>query len=102
VRGHVKELDRLAELLGDDHDLGLLRHELTHDSTPMAVDLDAVVNLIDHRRMELQTEATHIGERVYAETRRHSGAECATWKAGRALARAPHEQHPAKLPAAAR
>ena len=29
VRGHAKELDRLSDLLGDDHDLALLRHELT-------------------------------------------------------------------------
>ena len=63
--------------------------------------MGAVVKLIDYRRAELQTEATRVGERVYAETpkafrRRMRGS----WKAGRALARAPREQHPARLPAA--
>ncbi len=103
VRGHAKELDRLSDLLGDDHDLALLRHELTQASAPAAVDMGAVVKLIDHRRAELQTEATRVGERVYAETpkafrRRMRGS----WKAGRALARAPREQHPARLAAATR
>src|ERR1700733_10637342 len=28
VRGHAKDLDRLSELLGDDHDLAVLRQEL--------------------------------------------------------------------------
>ena len=103
VRGHAKDLDRLAELLGDDHDLALLRQELTQTSPPVPADLDAVVELIDHRRTELQTEAAGIGERVYAETpkafrRRMRGS----WKAGRALARAPKAQHPAQLAAATR
>jgi CHAD domain-containing protein len=103
VRGHAKELDRLSDLLGDDHDLALLRQELTQASAPAAVDIDAVLKLIDHRRAELRTEATRIGERVYAETpkafrRRMRGS----WKAGRALARAPREQDPARLAAATR
>lgn len=103
VRGHAKELDRLSDLLGDDHDLALLRQALTQGSTPVAVDLDAVVNLIDHRRSELQTEATRIGERLYAETPKAFRRRMRrSWKAGRRLARAPHEQHPALLAAATR
>jgi CHAD domain-containing protein len=103
VRGHVKDLDQLSDLLGDDHDLALLRHELTQPPMPVAADLDAVVKLINHRRSELLTEATCIGDRVYAETpnafrRRMRGC----WNAGRALARAPQEQHPAQLAAATR
>ncbi|HUA71692.1 MAG TPA: CHAD domain-containing protein [Solirubrobacteraceae bacterium] len=103
MAGHAKELDRLSDLLGDDHDLALLRQELTADSTPVAVDLGAVVGLIDYRHTELQSEAIHIGDRVYAETpkafRRRMGEY---WNAGRALARAPHEEHPAQLAAATR
>jgi CHAD domain-containing protein len=64
VRGQAKDAHRLADLLGDDHDLGVLRKTLTHDHLDVAVDLDAVVRLVDHRRAELQIEALHIGERV--------------------------------------
>ena len=101
VRGHVKELDRLSDLLGDDHDLALLRQELTNASALVAVDLDAAVELIDDWRTELQTEATRIGERVYAETpKAFSRRMRASWKAGRALARAAQEQRPEQVAAA--
>jgi CHAD domain-containing protein len=103
VGGQVKDLDRLSDLLGDDHDLALLRQELTPPSPPMAVDLDALVGVIDFRRGELQGEARAIGERVYCESpKAFRRRMCASWKAGRDLARAPQEQHPAQLAAAAR
>lgn len=98
IRGHAKDAHRLADLLGDDHDLGVLHETLTRDPLAVAVDLDAVVRLIDHRRAELQTEAIHVGERIYAEKpnafRRRMRS---SWNAGRAVARAPLEQHPAEL-----
>jgi hypothetical protein len=98
VRGHAKDASRLAGLLGDDHALGVLRQVLTQEHVDVAVDLDAVVRLIDHRRSELHTEAIHVGERVYTETpkafsRRMKGC----WKAGRAGARASLAQRPAEL-----
>lgn len=103
VRGHGKDLDRLSDLLGADHDLALLRQELTSPRASLAVDIDAVVNLIDHRRSELQTEATLIGQRVYAETPKAFRRRMRrTWKAGRRLSQAPREQHPAQLAAATR
>jgi CHAD domain-containing protein len=103
VRGHAKELDRLSDLLGDDHDLAILRNELTHDGSSVAVDLEAMLNLIDHRRAELQLEATHIGERIYAEPPKAFRRRMSrSWKAGRALAHAPREHHPAQLAAATR
>ena len=67
VRGQAKDAHRSADLLGDDHDLGMLREALTGGRVEAAVDLDAVVALIDHRRAELQSEAAHVGTRVYAE-----------------------------------
>jgi CHAD domain-containing protein len=103
VRGHAEELDRLSDLLGDDHDLALLRQELTDDGTPVAVGSDAVVNLIDHRRAELQTEAMRIGERLYVETPKAFRIRMrASWTAGCELARASHERHPERLAAAIR
>ncbi|MFZ1996757.1 MAG: CHAD domain-containing protein [Solirubrobacteraceae bacterium] len=103
VGGQAKDAHRLADLLGDDHDLGVLRQTLTHDDLPVAVDQDAVVRLIDHRRAELQTEALHIGGRLYAEKpkafrRRMRRA----WNAGRAIAHAPADQNPAELAHATR
>jgi CHAD domain-containing protein len=103
VRGHAKELHRLADLLGDDHDLALLRGELTRDPTSAPVDLGAVVKLIDHRRDELQSEAFRLGRRVYAEPPRAFRRRMRrSWKAGRGLARVPQEQRPAELAAATR
>jgi CHAD domain-containing protein len=103
VRGHVKELDRLCDLLGDDHDLAVLRQQLTKEGTEIAADLDAVVKLIDHRRDELQTEASKLGERLYAEKPKAFRRRMrASWQAGRALSRAPEQQRPADLAAATR
>ncbi len=98
VTGHVKDAHHLADLLGDDHDLGILRRTVTRDHLAVPVDLDAVIGLIDHRREELQTEAIHVGERVYAEKpsafRRRMRR---SWNAGRAVGHAPFEQNPAEL-----
>ena len=103
VRGQAKDAHRLADLLGGDHDLGVLRQVLTREHLDVAIDLDAVVRLIDHRREELQTEAVHIGERVYAEKPKAFGRRMRrSWKAGRATARAPLEQVPAELAEATR
>lgn len=95
ARGHAEDAGRLADLLGDDHDLGVLRQTLTRDHVDVAVDLDAVVQLIDHRRSELHTEAIHLGERVYAETPPAFARRMKRrWKAGRAAAQASLEQRP--------
>jgi CHAD domain-containing protein len=103
VRGHVKDLDRLSDLLGDDHDLALLASELAQPETSVAADLDGLVNLIEYRRSELQTEAASIGERVYAEAPKAFARRMhRSWKAGRSLARVPREQHPTQLAAATR
>jgi CHAD domain-containing protein len=103
IKGHGNEAHHVADLLGDDHDLGLLRDELTRGTMPAPVDVDAVVTLIDRRRDELQTEALGIGRRLYAEApaafRRRM--RCA-FKAGRAVATAPFERRPAELAAATR
>jgi CHAD domain-containing protein len=103
IRGQAKDAHRLADLLGDDHDLGVLRQTLTRDHIAVAVDLDAVVRLIDHRRAELQAEAIHIGERVYAEKPKAFRRRMQrSWNAGQAVAHAPLEQDPAELAQATR
>lgn len=67
VGGHADEAHALSDLLGDDHDLALLRETLRTGTGDVAVDVDAVLELIDHRRAQLQTEAMQVGERLYAE-----------------------------------
>jgi CHAD domain-containing protein len=67
VGGAVDEADRLAGLLGDNHDLAVLRQTLETRAGELAVDLDAVLGLIDHRREQLLAKAIIVGERVYAE-----------------------------------
>ena len=83
--------------------LGVLRQVLTAERLDVAVDLGAVVKLIADRRSELQNEALHVGERVYAETPTAFGRRMRRcWKAGRAAARASVEQRPAELAQATR
>lgn len=103
VRGAAKDAHHLSDLLGEDHDMGMLRAELTHDAIHAAVDVDAVVKLIDHRRSELQDEAMAIGARLYAERPAAFARRMRrTWDAGRALAHARYERNPAELAAATR
>lgn len=92
VRGQAKDAHHLADLLGDDHDLALLRQRLASDELPATVDSSAVLRLIDHRRSELQTEAIALGERVYADRPRAFRRRMRrSWNVGRALAEAPRE-----------
>lgn len=103
VQGHAKDAHRLADLLGDDHDLALLRQALASDAVPVPADVDAVVKLIDHRRGELQAEAVHIGARVYGESPKAFRRRMRrTWNAGRDAAMVPLESHPAELAQAMR
>ena len=103
TRGQAKDAGDLSDLLGDDHDLGVLRAALVEGRVRAPADLDAIVALIDHRRRELQAEALHLGGRIYAEkpkafVRRMERA----WAAGRARAAAQSEDHPSELAAATR
>jgi CHAD domain-containing protein len=67
VRGQADDLDKLSDLLGEDHDLGILREKLNDDPIPAPADLAAVIGAIDFRRSELQVEALALGARVYGE-----------------------------------
>jgi CHAD domain-containing protein len=67
VGGHAEEAEELSDLLGEDHDLAVLRETLERGSSELAIDLDAVFELIDHRRGQLQADALVVGQRLYAE-----------------------------------
>ena len=90
VGGQAEEAHRLSDLLGDDHDLAVLRAALETGAGALAVDLDAVNGLIDHRREQLQAEALHVGARLYAESPSAFGRRLHRyWKTWRAAAREP-------------
>lgn len=59
VGGAAQEAASLSEVLGEEHDLGVLRDRL--------VELEALTALIDERRAYLQAQAQLIGRRLYAE-----------------------------------
>ncbi len=61
-----KELDRLADLLGDDHDLFVLRETLADDAPPPA-DPGPFLALLEARREDLRSEVRPLGRRIYAE-----------------------------------
>jgi CHAD domain-containing protein len=67
LAGQVGEAHALSDLLGDDHDLAVLRSAVLGMGPDLAVDHAAVIALIDHRRGQLQQEAYFIGRRLYAE-----------------------------------
>ena len=84
VAGQAKEAHALSDLLGDDHDLAVLRGTLASGAGGLAVDLDAVIELIDRRREQLQAEAFRVGGRLYAESPKAFGRRLHSyWKVWR-------------------
>ena len=65
----ASQTKQLANYLGDDHDLAMLRQQLNQEPE-LAGDrtqLDALIGLIDRRRLQLQQSAQLLGQRIYAE-----------------------------------
>lgn len=84
VQGQATDAHALADLLGDDHDLAVLRHRVLGVAGDVAGDVDAVVGLLDHRRAQLQAQAAALGGRVYAERPKAFVRRLrAYWRAGR-------------------
>jgi CHAD domain-containing protein len=67
MHGYAKEAHQLSDLLGDEHDLAVLRARLVSGDAAVATDVESVITLIDHRRDQLQAEALLVGARLYAE-----------------------------------
>ncbi|MDQ6821387.1 MAG: CHAD domain-containing protein [Actinomycetota bacterium] len=103
VHAQAKDAHLLTDLLGDDHDLAVLRDSVQALAKDVPVDIAAVLVAIDHRRQQLQEEAMFLGARVYAEkpnafTRRMRKY----WKAARAQAKVAGAHAPAELAEATR
>jgi len=64
-----KQTKHLADLLGDDHDLGVFRDALLAEPDRFGPQQThpALLALIDHRRKELQAWAHPLGQRLYAD-----------------------------------
>ncbi len=72
-----RELDLLGELLGDDHDLAVLRTTLLDDSATFGSqeDLAPFLALLIRRQHQLRSMSRKLGRRLYAETPEHH-SEC--------------------------
>ena len=102
MRGHAEDAHRLADLLGDDHDLAVLRSTLVDLDGQIPRDLDPLLGLIEHRRAQLQTEAMFLGERLYAEKPKAFVRRLRRyWRAWRNETRAVASHRPAELAEAA-
>lgn len=68
LTAHYDELKRLSDLLGDDHDLVVLRQTLAEaeDSLSRRA-LDDISELIERRRDELHSHALPLGQMLYGE-----------------------------------
>lgn len=73
LEAHCEELKRLSDLLGDDHDLVVLRQTITEHTSAdrSAQPLDELFELVERRRRELQAEAVPLGELLFAEKPKH-------------------------------
>ena len=101
--GQADEAHRLADLLGDEHDLSVLAEALLSTTPEIPADVDAVLGLIEYRRRELGTEAFFLGERVYAESPKAFARRMRRyWKAWRAETRTAQSLPPGELAHATR
>jgi CHAD domain-containing protein len=66
----TEEARQLADCLGDDHDLAVLRDQASEarDLFPSAASHRALLNLIERCRTGLQGKALQLGRRLYAQT----------------------------------
>jgi CHAD domain-containing protein len=81
------EADRMGELLGDDHDLAVLRQTLTDDPERFGNgrDTELLLALIDRRRAELEEEFMPLGQRFFQDSpKRFAGRLKGYWKTSRA------------------
>ncbi len=65
----AEQLHNLADQLGDEHDLAVLRTTL-HQQPPLLPNraaADGLVKLIEHRRTELQEKALELGSQLYID-----------------------------------
>jgi CHAD domain-containing protein len=73
MRAQAKETRELTQLLGENHDLAVLAQSLRDEpalTRSPAADVDAILQLVEHRRAELLAAARALAERIFAEPRK--------------------------------
>jgi CHAD domain-containing protein len=98
MRGQAKDAHRLADMLGELHDVALLEAAVRRVQADLPADTDALIAVIEHRGEQLATAALQLGARLYAEkpsalTRRLH----AYWRAWRSEAAVAAAQQPEVL-----
>jgi CHAD domain-containing protein len=64
----ASQTHKLADHLGDDHDLAVLRTQIeSHDDALDGKDYDALIAVLDRRRKQLQNKAFRLGARIFEE-----------------------------------
>jgi len=63
----VDQAGDLSDLLGDEHDLGVLHQFLQEQLEAYGAEVEALADLIERRRSEFQQSARLLGKRIYAE-----------------------------------
>lgn len=73
MRVHRRGLDKLSDILGDDHDLAILKETLQTDlkASKNPKEMGQIFDIIDRRRIQLQQQAKPLGELLYAEKKKH-------------------------------
>ena len=68
MRARAKQAHELSDLLGDDHDLAVLREHVATTAFPAEEEATrtALLSVIDRRRASLQRDAFKLGKRIYA------------------------------------
>jgi CHAD domain-containing protein len=86
MNGYCRTADELSDLLGDEHDLVVLRETLRENPGAYGDrrSVEALIGLVDRRREMLQAEAHRLGSRLYAEKpgrmRKRFGAYWHAWR----------------------
>jgi CHAD domain-containing protein len=86
MKARRDEADLLADYLGDDHDLAVLRETLIDRPDRFGGEgaIQAVTGLIGRRQVELRTKAKTLGERLFAEKPKRFARRLGTyWQAWR-------------------
>ncbi|MCA9108534.1 MAG: CHAD domain-containing protein [Planctomycetaceae bacterium] len=73
IKARTKESKRLSKLIGDDHDLAVLRETLLGDPSSFGSleQIEHLMGLLQQRRKMLQRDAGRIGCRIYSERPNH-------------------------------
>lgn len=76
----VGQTHKLANHLGDDHDLAVLREKIrSHADAFEANDRDTLVAMLERRRKQLQKKAFRLGARIYEEQPRRFVSRIGTY-----------------------